>query len=186
MPVVDRREFGGRFTVKENSQRLANYRYLEIQLMEMIGGLVATPRPSSPSRPRLATTSTTMPRPPTCWASAWSSCARTRDAGAGARTSLRSCARRLETRRHGRPAGRRVPGARAAPGEHLCLPRRRDRPAGRYADRASAAPAGSHGPVARCLGPGGAGRSDALRPRNGGARWRCRPRSRRGWSNAAA
>jgi hypothetical protein len=38
MPVVDRREFGGRFTVKENGQRLANYRYLEIQLMEMIGG----------------------------------------------------------------------------------------------------------------------------------------------------
>src|SRR3954463_410156 len=38
MPVVDRREFGGRFSVKENSQRLANYRYLEIQLMEMIGG----------------------------------------------------------------------------------------------------------------------------------------------------
>jgi hypothetical protein len=38
MPVVDRREFGGRFTVRENSRRLANYRYLEIQLMEMIGG----------------------------------------------------------------------------------------------------------------------------------------------------
>ena len=38
MPVVDRREFGGRFTVHENAQRLANYRYLEIQLMEMIGG----------------------------------------------------------------------------------------------------------------------------------------------------
>src|SRR5918912_2807984 len=38
MPVVDRREFGGRFTVKENGQRLANYRYLEVQLMEMIGG----------------------------------------------------------------------------------------------------------------------------------------------------
>ena len=38
MPVVDRREFGGRFTVRENSQRLANYRYLEIQLMEMIAG----------------------------------------------------------------------------------------------------------------------------------------------------
>jgi hypothetical protein len=38
MPVVDRREFGGRFTVKENSQRLANYRYLEVQFMEMIGG----------------------------------------------------------------------------------------------------------------------------------------------------
>ncbi|PLS79719.1 MAG: hypothetical protein CYG59_11790 [Chloroflexi bacterium] len=38
MPVVDRREFGGRFNVKENGQRLANYRYLEVQLMEMIGG----------------------------------------------------------------------------------------------------------------------------------------------------
>src|ERR687885_366763 len=38
MPIVDRREFGGRFTVKENAQRLANYRYLEVQLMEMLGG----------------------------------------------------------------------------------------------------------------------------------------------------
>ena len=38
MPVVDRRSFGGRFSVTENSQRLANYRYLEIQLLEMIGG----------------------------------------------------------------------------------------------------------------------------------------------------
>jgi uncharacterized ferritin-like protein (DUF455 family) len=38
MPIVDRREFGGRFTVRENSQRLANYRYLEVQLMEIIGG----------------------------------------------------------------------------------------------------------------------------------------------------
>ena len=38
MPVVDRREFGGRFSVRENSRRLANYRYLEIQLMEMIAG----------------------------------------------------------------------------------------------------------------------------------------------------
>jgi Protein of unknown function (DUF455) len=38
MPVVDRRAFGGRFSVAENSQRLANYRYLEIQLMEMLGG----------------------------------------------------------------------------------------------------------------------------------------------------
>jgi hypothetical protein len=38
MPVVDRRTFGGRFSVAENSQRLANYRYLEVQLMEMIGG----------------------------------------------------------------------------------------------------------------------------------------------------
>ena len=38
MPLVDRRTFGGRFPVRENSQRLANYRYLEIELMEMIGG----------------------------------------------------------------------------------------------------------------------------------------------------
>jgi|FLYN01.1.fsa_nt_gi hypothetical protein len=38
MPVVDRREFGGRFSVRENAQRLANYRCLEIQLMEMLGG----------------------------------------------------------------------------------------------------------------------------------------------------
>ncbi len=38
MPVVDRREFGGRFSVKENARRLANYRYLEVQLMEMLGG----------------------------------------------------------------------------------------------------------------------------------------------------
>src|SRR5947209_2629740 len=38
MPVVDRREFGGRFDVKENARRLANYRYLEIQMMEMLGG----------------------------------------------------------------------------------------------------------------------------------------------------
>src|SRR3954463_9747679 len=38
MPIVDRREFGGRFSVKENSQRLANDRYLEIQLLEMIAG----------------------------------------------------------------------------------------------------------------------------------------------------
>jgi hypothetical protein len=38
MPIVDRREFGGRFNVRENAQRLANYRYLEIQLMEMLGG----------------------------------------------------------------------------------------------------------------------------------------------------
>src|SRR4051812_16915721 len=38
MPIVDRREFGGRFNVKENAQRLANYRYLEAQLMEMLGG----------------------------------------------------------------------------------------------------------------------------------------------------
>jgi hypothetical protein len=38
MPIVDRREFGGRFSVRENAQRLANYRYLEIQLMEMLAG----------------------------------------------------------------------------------------------------------------------------------------------------
>lgn len=42
MPVVDRREFGGRFSVTENSRRLANYRYLEIQMMEMLGGWSAT------------------------------------------------------------------------------------------------------------------------------------------------
>jgi hypothetical protein len=42
MPIVDRREFGGRFTVNENSRRLANYRYLEIQLMEMLGGWCMT------------------------------------------------------------------------------------------------------------------------------------------------
>lgn len=45
MPVVDRREFGGRFGVKENSQRLANYRYLEVQMMEMIGGWSHTTPP---------------------------------------------------------------------------------------------------------------------------------------------
>jgi hypothetical protein len=44
VPVVDRRDFGGRFSVRENSQRLANYRYLEIQLMEMIGGWSQTTR----------------------------------------------------------------------------------------------------------------------------------------------
>ncbi|HYX85547.1 MAG TPA: DUF455 family protein [Gaiellales bacterium] len=38
MPIVDRRAFGGRFTVRENSRRLANYRYLEVQLMELVGG----------------------------------------------------------------------------------------------------------------------------------------------------
>lgn len=38
MPIVDRRDFGGRFSVKENAQRLANYRYAEVQLMEMLGG----------------------------------------------------------------------------------------------------------------------------------------------------
>lgn len=38
MPIVDRREFGGRFSVKENSQRLANYRYAEVQLMELLAG----------------------------------------------------------------------------------------------------------------------------------------------------
>ncbi len=38
MPVVDRREFGGRFSVRENARRLANYHYLEVQLMEMLGG----------------------------------------------------------------------------------------------------------------------------------------------------
>src|SRR3954447_9160682 len=47
MPIVDRREFGGRFSVSENSKRLANYRYLEIQLMEMIGGWCHTTPPLS-------------------------------------------------------------------------------------------------------------------------------------------
>jgi hypothetical protein len=45
MPVVDRREFGGRFSVSENAKRLSNYRYLEIQLMEMIGGWCHTTPP---------------------------------------------------------------------------------------------------------------------------------------------
>ncbi len=38
MPIVDRREFGGRFNVKENARRLANYRYAEVQLMELLAG----------------------------------------------------------------------------------------------------------------------------------------------------
>lgn len=38
MPVVDRRSFGGRFSVQENSRRLANYRYLEVELMELLAG----------------------------------------------------------------------------------------------------------------------------------------------------
>ena len=38
MPIVDRREFGGRFTVRETSRRLRCYRYAEIQIMEMLGG----------------------------------------------------------------------------------------------------------------------------------------------------
>src|SRR4051812_50230550 len=45
MPIVDRREFGGRFSVSENSKRLSNYRYLEIQLMEMLGGWCHTTPP---------------------------------------------------------------------------------------------------------------------------------------------
>jgi hypothetical protein len=45
MPVVDRREFGGRFSVTENSRRLANYRYLEVQLMELLGGWSQTTPP---------------------------------------------------------------------------------------------------------------------------------------------
>jgi hypothetical protein len=38
MAVVDRRSFGNRFTVRENAERLANYRFTEIEIMEMIGG----------------------------------------------------------------------------------------------------------------------------------------------------
>src|SRR3954447_10172491 len=45
MPIVDRREFGGRFSVSENANRLSNYRYLEIQLMEMVGGWCPTTPP---------------------------------------------------------------------------------------------------------------------------------------------
>src|SRR3954451_11353795 len=45
MPIVDRREFGGRFSVAENSKRLSNYRYLEIQMMEMLGGWCHTTPP---------------------------------------------------------------------------------------------------------------------------------------------
>src|SRR3954470_13273315 len=45
MPIVDRREFGGRLSVSENAKRLSNYRYLEIQLMEMIGGWCHTTPP---------------------------------------------------------------------------------------------------------------------------------------------
>src|SRR4029079_18979215 len=45
MPIVDRRELGGRFSVRENSQRLANYRYLEIQMMEMLAGWSHTTPP---------------------------------------------------------------------------------------------------------------------------------------------
>src|SRR3954451_25046823 len=45
MPIVDRREFGGRFSVAENSKRLSNYRYLEIQLREMLGGWCHTTPP---------------------------------------------------------------------------------------------------------------------------------------------
>ena len=78
MPIVDRREFGGRFTVKENSQRLANYRYLEVQLMEMIGGWSHT-TPQLAFKADLGTTSMTTPRRPICWASGWSNCARGRE-----------------------------------------------------------------------------------------------------------
>src|SRR3954454_19507348 len=45
MPIVDRREFGGRFSVSEDSKRLSNYRYLEIQLMDMLGGWCHTTPP---------------------------------------------------------------------------------------------------------------------------------------------
>src|SRR3954469_17811676 len=45
MPIVDRREFGGRFSVSENAKRLSNYRYLEIQLMEMLRGWCHTTPP---------------------------------------------------------------------------------------------------------------------------------------------
>ena len=81
MPIVDRREFGGRFTVRENSQRLANYRYLEIQLLEMLGGWCHT-MPQLQVKAALAATSTTTLQPPTCSASAWSSSLSARQPGA--------------------------------------------------------------------------------------------------------
>src|SRR3954465_11200414 len=42
MPVVDRREFGGGFNVQKKTPALANYRYLEVQLLEMLGGRAHT------------------------------------------------------------------------------------------------------------------------------------------------
>lgn len=42
MAVVDRRSFGNRFTVRENAERLANYRFAEIEIMEMLGGWSVT------------------------------------------------------------------------------------------------------------------------------------------------
>src|SRR3954467_14774550 len=45
MPIVDRREFGGRFSVSENAKRPSNYPHLEIQLMEMIRGWCHTTPP---------------------------------------------------------------------------------------------------------------------------------------------
>jgi uncharacterized ferritin-like protein (DUF455 family) len=38
MAIVDRRTVGSRFTVRENADRLANYRYAETEIMQMIGG----------------------------------------------------------------------------------------------------------------------------------------------------
>jgi hypothetical protein len=93
MPIVDRREFGGRFTVKENARRLANYRYLEVQLMEMLGGWShTTPHRSSPSRPPSATTSMTMPRLRICWASDCISCVQDVSARSRLPTTLRTSA----------------------------------------------------------------------------------------------
>ncbi|CAA9558543.1 MAG: hypothetical protein AVDCRST_MAG49-2277, partial [uncultured Thermomicrobiales bacterium] len=61
--------------------------------------------------------------------------------------------------------GRGLPGARAAPGQQLRLPRRRHRPDDRHPDRRAPPPAGRDGAVPRRLGPG---RARVARPLAGG------------------
>ena len=141
MPIVDRREFGGRFPVKENSQRLANYRYLEVQLMEMIGGW-------SHTTPQLAFKAAFGTQVYDHAQAAdqlgerlVSAPLRPRARGAGHRRVRAAVRAHLEPRRGHRPARRGVPRAGAASGEHLRLPCRRNRPAGRRAHRAAPATA---------------------------------------------
>ena len=162
MPIVDRREFGGRFTVKENSQRLANYRYLEIQLMEMIGGW-------SHTTPQLAFKATfgyhvfDHAQAADLLSERLEQLRAARDQpGAGHRRVRPALRARLAPPRHHRPPGRGLPRAGAAPGQQLRLPRRRHRSADRRPDRAPAAPACGDGPVARRLGPGRARRADPV------------------------
>ena len=152
MPIVDRREFGGRFTVKENSQRLANYRYLEIQLMEMIGGW-------SHTTPQLAYKAT-FGYHVFDHAQAADLLSERLEQLRAARTSqepatdefARLCEHVWHPPRHHRPPGRGLPRAGAAPDQQLRLPRRRHRSADRCPDRAPAAPAGGDGSVARVPG----------------------------------